>query len=111
MYMVKISVLLILIFTSLGYYLFFVNNDSNESVKLTATTTFDPNKKINYLGTGGGGWSNEIAVYPSNPNIVFVGSDNGGLFKSTDGGESWMRPMGAYDSEQIFNFQVCGVDY
>ena len=40
-----------------------------------------------------------------------MGTDNGGLFKSTNGGETWTRPMGALGSGQIFNFRVCGVVY
>ena len=107
--MVKVSVLLILIFTSLSYYLFFIEDNDSAQIKSSVTSSFDPSKKINYLGTGGGGWCNEIAVHPSNPNIVFVGSDNGGLLKSTDGGKTWTRPMGALGSEKIFNFRVCGV--
>ncbi len=108
--MIKVSILLISILSLLGFYLFFLDNDVNEPVRITAKSSFDPNKKINYLGTGGGGWSNEITVSPTNPNIVFVGSDNGGLFKSTNGGETWIRPMGAYGSGKIFNFRVCGVE-
>ncbi|MFY9611076.1 MAG: hypothetical protein WAU45_21000 [Blastocatellia bacterium] len=30
-----------------------------------------------------------LAIAPSNPNIVYAVTDHGGLFKTTDGGESW----------------------
>ena len=30
-----------------------------------------------------------IAVHPTNPNIVYVGAAQGGLFRSTDGGATW----------------------
>lgn len=36
-----------------------------------------------------GGRVRAIAIYKNNPNIVFVGSVSGGLFKSTDGGNTW----------------------
>jgi hypothetical protein len=52
----------------------------------------------------------DIAVSPSNPNIVYVGSGEGlhrpdlstgdGMFKSTDGGSSWQR-IGLNDAQQV----------
>jgi hypothetical protein len=30
-----------------------------------------------------------LAVLPSNPSVLFAGSLNGGLFKSSDGGDHW----------------------
>ena len=51
-----------------------------------------------------------IAVAPSNPNIIYVGSGEGlqrpdlsvgdGMYKSTDGGQTWSR-IGLRDTEQI----------
>ncbi len=105
--MFKLLSALAIISISISYYFFFSDDTINNSSSVKSF--FDPNKKINYLGAGGAGWSNEIAVHPENPNIVFVGADNGGLFKSTNGGETWIRPMGALGSNKIFNFQVCGV--
>jgi photosystem II stability/assembly factor-like uncharacterized protein len=32
-----------------------------------------------------------IAVHPSEPNLVFVGTNLGQLYRSTDGGESWTK--------------------
>src|SRR5262249_56698022 len=33
---------------------------------------------------------NTIAINPQSPNILYAGSDGGRLFKSTDGGASWI---------------------
>jgi photosystem II stability/assembly factor-like uncharacterized protein len=37
----------------------------------------------------GAGRLNAVAFHPVNPNILWVGSPSGGLWKSTDGGSSW----------------------
>jgi|GEM_PF-1107918 len=41
------------------------------------------------IGPGGCGWLTTVAVDTLNPGTVFVGSDVGGIYKSTDFGESW----------------------
>jgi photosystem II stability/assembly factor-like uncharacterized protein len=38
---------------------------------------------------GGGGGQAGIAIDPTNPQIIYVTTDNGGVIKSTDGGEQW----------------------
>ncbi|NNC83831.1 MAG: glycosyl hydrolase, partial [Flavobacteriales bacterium] len=38
------------------------------------------------------GRTSEVAEDPNNPNIIYVGTPAGGLWKTTDGGNSWM-PM------------------
>lgn len=38
---------------------------------------------------GGAGRLNVVRIHPTNPNIIFVCSPSGGLWKSTDGGNSW----------------------
>ncbi len=40
-------------------------------------------------GYGGGGRFTSIAVHPSNPDIIFIGSDVAGIFRSRDGGNSF----------------------
>lgn len=35
------------------------------------------------------GIANTIAVHPSNSNIIYAGTQEGGLFKTTDGGSNW----------------------
>jgi len=39
---------------------------------------------------GGAGRLNCIEFHPNNPNIMFVGAPSGGLWKSTDGGLTWV---------------------
>ncbi|MFM2393665.1 MAG: hypothetical protein RLZZ546_1647, partial [Bacteroidota bacterium] len=39
----------------------------------------------------GNGRLNTIAIHPTNENIIYVGSSNGGIWKSTSGGTSWVN--------------------
>ncbi|HLF26863.1 MAG TPA: hypothetical protein VJG32_11045 [Anaerolineae bacterium] len=39
---------------------------------------------------GGGGGQTGIAIDPSNPEVVYVTTDNGGIVKTIDGGASWL---------------------
>jgi len=51
------------------------------------------------LDVTGGGAQTGIAVHPTNPDIVYMASDNGGLFKTENGGDSWFSTssnLGAY---------------
>lgn len=41
------------------------------------------------IGPGGGSDLQSIVVHPENPDIVYVGGDIEGMFKTTDGGNSW----------------------
>ncbi len=42
-----------------------------------------------------------IAIHPANPDIVYVGAAQGGLYRSTDGGTNWTRLMDSADSLAI----------
>ena len=42
---------------------------------------------------GGGGWW-EILVSPSDPDVIYAGSELSGLFRSTDAGRSWTAIVG-----------------
>jgi photosystem II stability/assembly factor-like uncharacterized protein len=46
-------------------------------------------RKWQRLDTTGGGQQTAIATHPTNPDIVYMASDNGGLFKTENGGDSW----------------------
>jgi photosystem II stability/assembly factor-like uncharacterized protein len=43
----------------------------------------------NRLTIGGGGGQTGIAIDPTNTDVVYVTTDNGGIIKTTDGGETW----------------------
>jgi photosystem II stability/assembly factor-like uncharacterized protein len=47
------------------------------------------------IGLGGGGAYMCIAVAASNPRVIYVGGDVGGIWKSEDGGQSWRIRNGA----------------
>ncbi len=48
-----------------------------------------PKSKWARYTLGGGGGQPGIAVDPTNSDVVYVTTDNGGIVKSTDGGEHW----------------------
>jgi photosystem II stability/assembly factor-like uncharacterized protein len=51
------------------------------------------------LDTTGGGGQTSIATHPIDPTVVYMASDNGGLFKTENGGDSWFSVssnLGAY---------------
>ncbi|MBA2693213.1 MAG: hypothetical protein H0U65_12100 [Rubrobacter sp.] len=50
-----------------------------------------------------------IAVAPVNPDIVYVGTENDGIFKSGDGGGSWDRLSGAFHP-RITSLAISPVD-
>jgi photosystem II stability/assembly factor-like uncharacterized protein len=43
----------------------------------------------NRITLGGGGGQAGLAVHPHDPNIVYATTDNGGIVKTTNGGEQW----------------------
>lgn len=51
------------------------------------------------LDTTGGGGPTGVALHPTNPDVVYMASANGGLFKTEDGGDHWFSVssnLGAY---------------
>src|SRR5262249_14450485 len=66
-------------------------------------------------GMGGGGTMFSAAVKPDDPNTVLMGSDVGGIFRSSDGGLSWqMRnsgPKGLTDPKRYGTYGVLGLTF
>ena len=52
-----------------------------------------PNGQTTGFSTPVSGRTIAIAVHPTNPNIVYVGAAQGGLYRSTDGGANWTAIM------------------
>jgi len=52
-----------------------------------------PNGQTLTVSTPVAGRTISIAVHPTNPNIVYVGAAQGGLYRSTDGGTNWTALM------------------
>ena len=52
-----------------------------------------PNGQTLTISTPVSGRTISIAVHPTNPNIVYVGAAQGGLYRSTDGGTNWTPLM------------------
>ncbi|MCY7346426.1 MAG: hypothetical protein LH614_09435, partial [Pyrinomonadaceae bacterium] len=52
-----------------------------------------PNGQTTGISTPVSGRTIAIAVHPTNPNIVYVGTAQGGLYRTTDGGTNWIPLM------------------
>lgn len=64
-----------------------VHSDRSENV----WSPLGPDNWRNTTGWNPGiGRVNEIAVHPQNPNIIYVGTPQGGLWKTTDSGKNWI---------------------
>lgn len=67
-------------------YLYSKNN------KLQIGKEWKPLGPFNYTGTGVGR-INAIAIHPTNTNIIFIGAAGGGIWKTTDGGNTWKESV------------------
>ncbi len=48
-----------------------------------------PNTSPNGGPSQHSGWTNAVAVDPRNANVVYLGANGGGVWKTTDGGQTW----------------------
>jgi len=60
-----------------------------------------PNGQTNIFETPVSGRVPTIAVHPTNPDIVYVGAAQGGLYRSTNGGQTWTQLFDAADTQVI----------
>ena len=75
--------------------------DSPESFQLAVATTPwtelgpapIPNGQTEVVTTPVAGRTISIAIHPTNPNIAFVGTAQGGLYRTLDGGNTWTPMM------------------
>jgi photosystem II stability/assembly factor-like uncharacterized protein len=54
---------------------------------------------------------NAIAVDPRNPNVVFVGPAQGGVFRSMDGGQTWIELLGRARSLAVGSIAIDPLDH
>lgn len=52
-----------------------------------------PNGQTTSIQTPVSGRSSAVAIHPTNPDIVYVGTAQGGLYRTLDGGQSWTPLM------------------
>ncbi|MCB1050618.1 MAG: hypothetical protein H6510_06840 [Acidobacteria bacterium] len=68
--------------------------------KTPPTSTNAPGYRVD----GGSGRVNAIAFDPTNSNVIYVGAPSGGLWKSTNGGNSWTLLTGS-----LPNLGICSI--
>ncbi len=82
---VYVTNILLFIFLSLKHFAF----AQNENLEYH---NFDLTSQLKFRNIGpaiGGGRVSSVVGIPNNPNIYYIGSAGGGIFKTTDGGFSW----------------------
>src|SRR5215218_10303351 len=65
---------------------------------------------VSTRGLGGGGAMYCPAVSPHDPNLMFVQCDMGGLYHSTDGGNTWLTVNGREMTASL-NYMRCPVAF
>ncbi len=60
------------------------------------------------LGPGGDAFTNEVVIDPTNPQYVYISSDNGGFMRSEDGGDTWERIIGEHGG--LLSQKIVGIE-
>jgi photosystem II stability/assembly factor-like uncharacterized protein len=79
-------------------------NNSSSSVSGNAARTGS-------IGWGGGGWMTKVIYHPANASILYSANDMGGIFKSSDGGETWSYLSRTFHGQNVFDLAIDPVDY
>ncbi|HXC06771.1 MAG TPA: T9SS type A sorting domain-containing protein [Bacteroidia bacterium] len=80
-------------------------NHATRSVSSGANWNYAGNASVPANG-GGDGRVNHVRFYPGNPNILYACTPSGGLWKSTDGGNSW-----ATNTDQLGDLGICDIAF
>jgi PKD repeat protein/photosystem II stability/assembly factor-like uncharacterized protein len=85
----------------LEYTKYFLVNGLNKSV--STQSQWVPIQPANIIPSSGGGTGrlNCAAIHPTNPNTIFVGSVGGGIWRTYDGGQTWMSNTDQFGSLSI----------
>ncbi len=83
-----------------------LNNPNSQNRNLGSWTSLGPTSVFttDNASSTGLGRVNVIAVSPSNPNVIYIGSPAGGIWKSETGGNSW-TPL----TDHIMSLGVSGI--
>lgn len=76
-----------------------ITPESRTSTSLLIDEGVDNSRQWQALDTAGGGGMTGIATHPTDPDVVYIASDNSGLFKTENGGNNWFSVssnLGAY---------------
>ena len=65
---------------------------------------------LTYIGPGGGGVHTDVAVHPSDSDIIFVGTDVAGIFRSLDRGVSFKNISHDLENYRISDIEVVEED-
>ncbi|MEO0468812.1 MAG: InlB B-repeat-containing protein [Bacteroidota bacterium] len=78
------------LYMALNGRLFFSNNKGDSWTKASNVSVGDVYMEEN--ARDGREWGERLAVDPQNPNVVYYGSNQDGLLRSTNGGQNWTVP-------------------
>lgn len=77
----------------------------NKVNKIQAGKEWKPLGPFNFTGTGVGR-INAIAIHPTNTNIIFIGAAGGGIWKTTDGGNTWKESV----TPDVYSISINDID-
>ena len=66
----------------------YVFKSTNQGTTWTQTTLAQQSANANGSHAQ---WGQKMAIDPINPNIVYVGTEGGGMFVTTNGGQTWSK--------------------
>lgn len=87
-----------------------IGESEADNALAAAWTPIGPAPLVTTGGSVYSGRTISIAVHPTNPNIVYVGAAQGGLYRSIDGGANWTPLMDSAESIAIGAIAIAPTD-